>query len=65
MFRKFLYELYDMMSLEEEFTAKMNYEIEFPESIKHDEQMCSDLLESFEEEVKRIAYRMCLKLHEK
>ena len=62
MFRKFLYELLDM---ETECKGEMHYEIEFPEVIQNDEQMCKDLLEDFEDQVKSLAFKMGLKLNEK
>ena len=62
MFRKFLYELLDM---ETECKGEMHYEIEFPEVIQNDEQMCKDLLEDFEDQVKSLAWKMGLKLNEK
>lgn len=62
MFRKFLYELLDM---EVECKGEMHYEIEFPEVIQNDEQMCKDLLEDFEDQVKSLAWKMGLKLNEK
>lgn len=61
MFRKFLYELLDM---NKEFVGEMHYEIQFPEVIEKDEQMCKDLLEDFEEQVKSLAWKMGLKLRE-
>jgi hypothetical protein len=62
MFRKFLYELLDM---EVECKGEMHYEIEFPEVIQNDEQMCKDLLEDFEDQVRSLAWKMGLKLNEK
>jgi hypothetical protein len=62
-FRKFLYELF-----EAEFEvagAEMSYHIDFPEAIKNEPEMCQDLLEEFEREVKAIAWKMGLKLTEK
>lgn len=62
MFRKFLYELLDMKV---ECKGEMHYEIEFPEVIQNDEQMCKDLLEDFEDQVRSLAWKMGLKLNEK
>ena len=62
MFRKFLYEIMDM---DKECIGEMHYEIRFPESICGDEQMCRDLLEDFEDQVRSLAWKMGLKLHEK
>jgi hypothetical protein len=62
MFRKFLYDLLDM---EVECKGEMHYEIEFPEVIQNDEQMCKDLLEDFEDQVRSLAWKMGLKLNEK
>ena len=65
MFRKFLYYLLDEMEMEAEYKGEMHYEIEFPEVIQNDEQMCKDLLEDFEDQVKSLAWKMGLKLNEK
>ena len=62
MFRKFLYELLDM---EVECKGEMHYEIEFPEVIQNDEQMCKDLLEDFEDQVRSLAWKIGVKLNEK
>lgn len=61
MFRKFLYEILDN---EPEMVGEMHYEIKFPEAIANDEQMCRDLLEDFEDQVRSLAYKMGLKLKE-
>ena len=61
MFRKFLYEILDN---EPEMIGDMHYEIKFPECICHDEQMCRDLLEEFERELKSLAWKMGIKLEE-
>ena len=65
MFRKFIYYLLDEMEMEVEHKGEMHYEIEFPEVIQNDEQMCKDLLEDFEDQVKSLAFKMGLKLNEK
>ena len=65
MFRKFLYYLLDEMEMEAEYKGEMHYEIEFPEVIQNDEQMCKDLLEDFEDQVKSLAWKMGLKINEK
>lgn len=65
MFRKFLYYLLDEMEMEAEYKGEMHYEIEFPEVIQNDEQMCKDLLEDFEDQVRSLAWKMGLKLNEK
>ena len=65
MFRKFLYYLLDEMEMEVEHKGEMHYEIEFPEVIQDNEQMCKDLLEDFEDQVKSLAFKMGLKLTEK
>lgn len=65
MFRKFIYYLLDEMDMEVECKGEMHYLIEFPEAIQNDEQMCKDLLEDFEDQVKSLAWKMGLKLDEK
>ena len=64
MFRKFLYHLLEEM-MEVDCKGEMHYEIEFPEVIRQDEQMCKDLLKDFEDQVRSLAWKMGLKLHEK
>ena len=61
MFRKFLYEIMDN---DIECVGEMHYEIKFPEVIANDEDMCKDLLEDFQDQVKSLAYKMGLKLKE-
>ena len=51
--------------MEVECKGEMHYEIEFPEVIQNDEQMCKDLLEDFEDQVRSLAWKMGLKLNEK
>jgi hypothetical protein len=62
MFRRFLYDLLDMKL---QCKGEMHYEIEFPEAIQGNAQMCKDLLEEFEDQVKSLAFKMGLKLEEK
>jgi hypothetical protein len=62
MFRKFLYEIMDN---KRECVGEMHYEVKFPEVIADDEQMCKDLLEDFEDQVRSLAWKMGLKLNEK
>jgi hypothetical protein len=61
MFRKFLYE---MMDMQKECIGEMHYEIRFPECISSDDQMCRDLMEEFEDQVKALAWKMGIKLEE-
>ena len=64
-FRKFMYKMMEVMEADVEMSADMHYHIDFPEAIKNEPEMCQDLLEEFEREVKSIAYKMGLKLTDK
>ncbi len=62
MFRNYLYKTLDR---EERFSSELNYDINFPEVIEKDEQMCRDLLEEFEDQVRALAWKMGIKLTKK
>ena len=65
-FRKFMYKMLEVMEADIEVTgADFHYYIEFPECLKDKPEMCQDLLDEFEREVKAIAHKMSLKLTEK